>query len=423
MNKHYILLIASFIAIAAIVFGHKARHLQQTVVSDDQDIIQFLQQYVRINTAHPNPDYKSAINFLKQHAQADGFEYQEIALPSGNSAVVITYQGTDNSLPGLALNHHIDVVPATDTHEWISKPFAAEIHNDAIIGRGVQDMKGIGAIHYYALKKLKNKGMIPKRTIHLFAVPDEEKGGFKGTKEFVQTDAFKKLNIGFVIDEGCASGSDQHLLIKVAERRPMQIHVTAKGKASHGSHLLCSNSNHELVQFLNGMVTEQKKQQQKSQTIQPGQLLSLNITYLQAGSNATFNVVPEKAEAMIDIRIPPTMSFQEVREFLDEQLKAFPTISYEIKAMATEESKPISEQAPLYKALQTTCQKFGSQTEPHYFEASSDLRFYRSLGIEGVGFTPFTTPDNIHGTNETLPISDLIRGKEIMVNFLQSFCL
>lgn len=423
MNKHYILLITGFIAIAAIVFGHKARHLQQTVVSDNQDIIQFLQQYVRINTTHPNPDYKSAINFLKQHAQADGFEYQEIALPSGNSAVVITYQGTDNSLSALALNHHIDVVPATNTHEWISKPFAAEIHNDAIIGRGVQDMKGIGATHYYALKELKNKGMVPKRTIHLFAVPDEEKGGFKGTKEFVQTDAFKKLNIGFVIDEGCASGSDQHFLIKVAERRPMQIHVTAKGKAAHGSYLLCSNANHELVQFLYGMVTEHKKQQQKAQTIQPGQLLSLNITYLQAGSNATFNVVPDKAEAMIDIRIPPTMSLQEVREFLDKQLKTFPTISYEIKAMAIEESKPISEQAPLYTALQITCQKFGLQTEPHYFEASSDLRFYRALGIEGVGFTPFTTPDNIHGTNESLPISDLIRGKEIMVNFLQSFCL
>ena len=181
MNKAVFLALAILSALGIVIFisrndynGGDNRPLNEKLVS-------FLQEYIRINTTHPKPEYDNAISFLEKHAKADGFNYQEVLLPSGNKVLVITFHGSDPSLPALSLNHHMDVVPAS-IEGWIKPPFAGEIYEGNIIGRGTQDMKGIGATHYFALKELKQQGFIPRRTIHIFAVPDEEVGGFKGNK-------------------------------------------------------------------------------------------------------------------------------------------------------------------------------------------------------------------------------------------------
>lgn len=59
-----------------------------------------------------------------------------------------------------------------------------------------------------ALKALKLEGFVPKRTIHLSYVPEEETGGIGGMKEFVDTEEFKSLNVGFSLDEGIASPNE-----------------------------------------------------------------------------------------------------------------------------------------------------------------------------------------------------------------------
>lgn len=393
----------------------------------NEQLITFLQDYIRINTSQPHPAYDEAILFLKRHAKDDGFEYEEILLPSSKKVLVITFKGTNESLPAIALNHHMDVVPAND-EGWIKPPFAGDIHEGAMIGRGTQDMKGIGATHYFALKQLKRMGFIPQRTIHIFAVPDEEIGGFTGTKQFVETDFFKRLNIGYIIDEGHASGDAKYLDIKVSERKPIQIQVTSCGQMAHGSHLECENAIHELVQFLNHIVTIHKGQQQQiSLAKKPGQLLSCNITSLAAGvkkgnGHIALNIVPDTANATIDIRVPPTMKKNEAVGLLEEAMNRFPHLSYKIIAQADEEPDLGDHRTMLFQALSNAIAHYNLEAQPHYFEASSDLRFYQARGIDGIGFTPFTIVDNIHGINESVPVNQIIRGKDIMVNFIKDFC-
>ncbi len=426
MNKQ-LLLITIILSVCGIFFafyhidfkGGDNRPLNEQLVS-------FLQDYIRINTTHPHPEYEKAISFLKKHALADGFNYQEVLLPSGKKVFLLELKGTDTSLPALALNHHMDVVPAS-LEGWIKAPFAGEIHEGSIIGRGTQDMKGIGATHYFALKELKKEGFVPRRTIYLFAVPDEEIGGFTGTKEFVETPQFNTLNIGFIVDEGHASGNNQVLDIKVSERKPIQVLVTSKGELAHGSHLMCRNAIHALVQFLNAMVLVHQKQQEQIGIKQPGQLLSCNLTSLTAGikkegGHIALNVVPDSAQATIDIRVPPTMKKQDVIALFENAIKQYQHLTYTILAQADEEPELGDYKTPLYRALSNVLQKFDLRAEPHYFEASSDLRFYQARGINGVGFTPFTITDNIHGVNESVPIDHLIRGKDITMRFIKDFC-
>ena len=127
-------------------------------------------------------------------------------------------------------------------------------------------------------------------------------------------------------------------------------------------------------------------------------------------------------QATIDIRVPPTMSIKQVQVFLENKLKSYSNISYTIEAQAQEEPTLPTNKTPLYTALSKTIQKFNLTTKPHFFEGASDLRFYLAREIDGIGLTPFTIEDNIHGTNESVPVDQLIRGKNIMTQFLHDFC-
>lgn len=427
--KHYAYILTAIILVCiAILVQTTINHRVTPRGSLDEQLVTFLQEYIRIDTSHPTPAYDKAISFFTTHAIKDGLPYQVVHLSSGNKALIITYQGSDSSLPALVLNQHMDVVPVTDANEWITPPFNADILDGKIIGRGTQDMKGIGAVHYGALKELKHKGVQPKRTIHLFVVPEEEVGGFKGTKELINTPEFAKLNIGYVIDEGHASGNDTIMDIKVAERKPIQVCITGAGTLAHGSHLQCHNIVHELIQFLNRMVNLHNEQQRRVGALQAGELLSCNISSFTAGvrkknGHIALNMVPDTAQATIDIRVPPTRKKRAVLAQFETIMQQYPHLSYEVVAQANEEPELADYRTPLYQALSATIEQHGLKTQPHYFEASSDLRYYQDLGIDGVGLTPFTIVDNIHGTNESVPVTQLIQAKNIILQFLKDFCM
>lgn len=425
MKKQLVLL--AFAIILSLAFIIKQHYHGAMRHDSEPTIVTFLQDYIRINTMHPAPDYDKAISFLKKHAQADGFEYQEISLPSDKKVLVISSYGTDKNLTALALNHHMDVVPAHDNGDWIKPPFAGQIHDGKIIGRGTQDMKGIAAVHYFALKEFKRHNPKHRRTIHIFAVPEEEVGGFKGTKEFIQTEQFKNLNVGYVIDEGHASGDSKILDIKVAERKPIQIQVTSKGTLAHGSHLQADNAVHSIISFLHEITAIHKEQQKIAKTEQPGKLLSCNITSLTAGirkenGHIALNMVPDTAQATIDIRVPPTCKKADIIAMLDNLIIKYPNMTYTILAQAHEEPEIENYFTQFYHTLAQAIEKNGLNTQPHFFEASSDLRFYQALGIQGLGLTPFAIEDNIHGVNESVPVFELMRGKDIFVQFLKDFC-
>lgn len=113
--------------------------------------------------------------------------------------------------------------------KWTHPPFGADIDSEGrIFARGSQDMKCVGVQYLAAIRALKKNGVTLKRTIHVMFVPgnknivvpenrwpiciftDEEIGGIPGMKAFVHTDEFKALNVGFALDEGLASATDEY---------------------------------------------------------------------------------------------------------------------------------------------------------------------------------------------------------------------
>src|SRR5271170_1187988 len=99
-------------------------------------MITLLQDYLAIKTVYPHADYNAVIALFKKHAISDGFLTREITLPSGNPVLIITFVGSDASLPALALNHHMDVVPAENEAQWEFPPFEGRVYGERIYGRG-----------------------------------------------------------------------------------------------------------------------------------------------------------------------------------------------------------------------------------------------------------------------------------------------
>jgi aminoacylase len=384
--------------------------------------INLLQEYLAINTAYPNPHYKAVIELFKRHALKDGFEVIELTLPSGNPVLVITLKGSSQELPSLALNHHMDVVPADNPDVWKFTPFAGTIHEGIMYGRGVQDCKGLGVVHYGALRQLKQQGFQPQRTIHLLLVPDEERGGFFGAKQFIEHPLFESLNIGYLLDEGLPSGNEKELLIKVDERTPIQIRVTSLGVQSHASGLLHQNCIHELTRFLANIAVFQQEQQQLSNIEQAGNCISMHVTSL-ATDNSVVNIIPSKAQATIDIRIPSRLLMEDGIALLNEIIGKYKSVSYEILATSKERVTAISTDSIFYQVLAQTIIEQGLTPKPFTFEATTDARFYSSRGIETMGFTPFTGKPNLHGIDESITINELLQGISLLQAFLRTFCI
>lgn len=71
-------------------------------------------------------------------------------------------------------------------------------------------MKCVGVQYLAAIRAFKRDGVQQlKRTIHIMFVPDEEVGGVLGMAQFVHTNDFKALNVGFSLDEGIASPTEE----------------------------------------------------------------------------------------------------------------------------------------------------------------------------------------------------------------------
>nr|XP_053644923.1 aminoacylase-1-like [Cherax quadricarinatus] len=127
--------------------------------------------------------------------------------------VLMTLVEQDPSLPSLLLNSHTDVVPVFPEH-WKYEPFSGDKDdNGDIYGRGTQDMKCVGIQYLEALKSLSKDGHEFLRTIYISFMPDEETGGHDGMKNFVKSDVFKKMNVGFALDEGYANPTDNFYVI------------------------------------------------------------------------------------------------------------------------------------------------------------------------------------------------------------------
>ncbi|KAL7837052.1 hypothetical protein SRHO_G00267630 [Serrasalmus rhombeus] len=202
-------------------------------VKEDPAVSVF-REYIRLKTVHPEPDYDAALKFLGRISEELGLPMKKIEVCPGRVVAIMTWTGTNPFLKSVLLNSHTDVVPVYQ-EQWKYDAFAAVKDAEGnIYGRGTQDMKCVTIQYIEAIRRLKAAGKRFPRTIHLTFVPDEEVGGHKGMESFINHPEFKKLNVGFALDEGLANPTEAFTVF-YGERNPWWITIRCPGSPGHGS--------------------------------------------------------------------------------------------------------------------------------------------------------------------------------------------
>jgi acetylornithine deacetylase/succinyl-diaminopimelate desuccinylase-like protein len=108
------------------------------------EAVHHLQALLRIDTTNPPGNELAAAECLAGVLHAEGYDpiVLEAAPQRGN---MIARMKGDGSLPPLLLYTHLDVVPAEPEH-WTHPPFAGEVADGFVWGRGALDMKSVAAM-------------------------------------------------------------------------------------------------------------------------------------------------------------------------------------------------------------------------------------------------------------------------------------
>ncbi|KAM3718615.1 Aminoacylase-1 [Dirofilaria immitis] len=396
-----------------------------SVTSEKEDIaVRHFREYLRINTAHPNPDYEKCAKFLFDLADGLNLERSIYECVQGKPFVIMTLRGRDESLPSLMLYSHTDVVPTPDKECWMFDPFAGIKDIDGkIYGRGAQDMKSIGIQYVEAVRRLlKKKQRNFLRTVHIVWGPDEEIGAEDGMEKFAKSEAFIKLNVGFVLDEGLPT-EDKSFYVFYGERCSWWIVVSCKGEGGHGSQLIENTASEKMQRIINSFMTfreEQKKLLQMNNELNISDVISVNLTKIEGGVQT--NVLPTEIKIWFDLRVPPMHNFEE----LENQISKWCTdagsdVTYTfIKNSRIKAMTPITDDDPWWLAFSSVFKELNYPISVGILPGSTDSRFLRQEGIRSIGFSPINkTPILLHAYNEYITEECFLNGVTIYEKLIE----
>ncbi|CAH8497278.1 unnamed protein product [Dicrocoelium dendriticum] len=414
----------------------------------DRRAISNFRTYLQFPTVHPDPDYSACVEWLRSQATELGLTFTVIHFVTNNPIVVMGWEGKEPSLPSILLNSHMDVVPV-DKSRWTHPPFAADIDDDGkIFARGSQDMKCVGMQQLEAVRRLKARGTTQlRRTVYLSFVPDEELGGKRGMEPFVEGRpslkqdpptklTFSELNVGFCLDEGLVSATNDYEAF-YDERRYCWFIAHFHGVAGHGLSLLEGTAGEKLTCFLQRVANlrsaEKDRLDRSNGNLTLGDVTSVNLTMLAGGSQP--NVLPSTLSAWFDVRLPPSVSLSAWKDQLNqwaEEAGGGIEFEYVTTAPDTWEAAPIPDEktCPFWSTLTKVCQRFGADVSKRIFPGATDSRFVRQFHrtanaapgcrrIQAIGFTPIRrTPVLLHDHDEYVTEEEFLNGCRLYTELL-----
>jgi len=423
----------------------------------DQDAVgraaELLSDYIRIDTSVPENQGRAAA-FLAGVLEAEGIPVTVWEPAPGRANLMARFEGTGSG-GAVVLLHHMDVVPATSA--WSVPPFEGLIRDDAVWGRGAQDMKGVAVAQLMALFRLQRQGLRPVRDIVVLATADEETGSPWGLPWVLEHHAAELGEVAYVLTEGGGAplGPDDRVMywaVGVAEKTPLWLELVATGTAGHGSIPVEDGATNRLVKALDRIRRWQAPPRlvpavrRYFETIAHRAPLSIrpylldidgtvgnapalqrftrdpfmnalvrstvSITVLE-GAPAT-NVLPATARAELDVRLlpgeEPDMFLDMVRAVVDDDSVQLRRLAPPRPALAS----PVD--TWLFRAIQRTVDRVdpGGVAAPLLIPGFTDCHHFRARGVTCYGLEPFPLRDEIrrgiHGVDEHLPIAALVAG-------------
>jgi succinyl-diaminopimelate desuccinylase len=281
----------------------------------ENDLVAFLRRLVQIPTENPpGQNYRQCAGLIGLKLQELGCEvrYEEVPeellsslAPHGNGlprvSVIGSFPGT-RARPHLHITGHYDVVPAGPG--WEVDPYAAEVADGAVYGRGASDQKSGIAAQVFALQALQDSGLLPAGSLTLSATPDEETGGFAGLGYLVRKGDISRANTDYCIITECLDVDT----VCLGHRGTIWLELETRGRQSHGSMpSLGVNAIEKMMRLLSAIERELAPRFAglSAQPIRPPQCRYSTMTVTTISAGTKVNVVPAACRATLDWRLVP----------------------------------------------------------------------------------------------------------------------
>jgi acetylornithine deacetylase/succinyl-diaminopimelate desuccinylase-like protein len=221
------------------------------------EVVEIVRDLIQIDTSNygddSGPGEALAAEYVEAKLKEAGIECERYETTSAKrQGVYARIAGTNSQRPALLLHGHLDVVPA-QASDWTYDPFAAEIHDGMIWGRGAVDMKDGDGIILAMVRAWARAGIKPERDIVLHFLPDEEAGSRHGSHWLVdkRPDMFSGVSeaVGEVGGYSLTLANEKRVyLVQTAEKGIRWMKLRAEGTAGHGSFLNNDNAVTKLAQ-------------------------------------------------------------------------------------------------------------------------------------------------------------------------------
>ncbi|XP_076447510.1 N-fatty-acyl-amino acid synthase/hydrolase PM20D1.2-like isoform X2 [Babylonia areolata] len=360
--------------------------------------------------------------------------------------------GSDRSLTPYLLASHLDVVPA-DGAQWDAPPFSADLIDDFIYARGtIDDKHGVMGI-LEALEFLLSNGFQPRRSFYIAFGHDEEVSGIEGAQSIAATLKARGVDrLHFVSDEGLTivnnmipGISKPVAIIGTAEKGQAVLRLKVEGQTGHSSMPTAENTISILAEAVHRLHTnrhpsmfgygpERAMLEHLAPEMQFGHRLVMSNMWLfsplvswllsqKPASNAQVrtvtsvtkfnagvkdNVIPSVAEAIINHRIHPAQSVQEVIDY-DRYIIGDDRVKIELKgSIEPHPQAPHGDHDFGYQVVKNSIRQVFTDAVvvPGVLVGNTDTRHYLCFTHNVYRFSPtFMFPDDIprfHGVNERI---------------------
>ena len=364
------------------------------------------------------PNEAGALDYMQRVLGSAGFACRRLKF-SGEGAPEVDnlYARIGTAAPHLCLAGHIDVVPPGDEAAWIHPPFAAEVKDGILYGRGAADMKGgIAAMMAAALRFIRAQGGRYFGSISFLATADEEGRALNGTRKVV---AWMRENAE--IPNHCLLGEptnerDLGETIKIGRRGSLNGRITVTGRQGHVAYPHLANNP------LTGLIAVLKRYldevwDEGTPNFSP---TNLEITSIDTG-NPTPNVIPARTSALFNIRFNDKHTKESLRERLNvltDSMLEETGLTYVLEFEATAEAF-LTQPGEWVRLLAEAVSEGTSRTpELSTSGGTSDARFIKDIcPVVEFGLVNKT----IHQVNERVPVAHLNELTEIYQAFLRRY--
>ncbi|MBN9247917.1 MAG: succinyl-diaminopimelate desuccinylase [Hyphomicrobium sp.] len=245
------------------------------------------------------PDEAGALTLLQNVLEPAGFTCHRLIFSEpGTPDVDNLYARLGSGRPHLSFAGHTDVVPVGNEAAWTVPPFAGEVRDGILYGRGAVDMKGcIAAFVAASMKYIHHYNGLPRGSLSFIITGDEEGPSINGTMKILDW-----LKARDEVIDACLVGepSNPKALgdeIRIGRRGSVNVDLMVHGKQGHSAYpQIADNPVPKLARIIDRLSTT--KLDDGTENFQPS---NLQVTVISVPNTAT-NVIPGRAVAKLNIR-------------------------------------------------------------------------------------------------------------------------